>query len=514
MQKVRNWFNSAAMLSVSVIIVKILGAIYKVPLSYMIGEAGLGYFNIAYNIFAFFFLLMNGGVSRALTVTVSRLGGIKEARGYFLYKRIQLLVSILSAAFSFLIFLFADKLAQILGSPGSVACIRAVSPGVLFVGIGCVSRGYLNAHLKLGYIAISQIVESLIKLACGIALGRIGTSLSMDATYISALVISGVSIGAVISCLMQMIACENIYKRHKVGQKGDYTGDDDKEFLGNLIPLSLSSLAASLAGLIDTATILNGLKMAGFSSDESVALYGNYSTLAIPLIALVASVISPLSVEMLPRIAALDNSNEKSAIGTILNAYISLTLIFTLPIAFSFAIYSFEIIDLLYPSNQATRAAELLFLLSPTVILQPLFNIIISYLEGTKRARIASILSFICLILKSLLNIVLLKEPSLSINGAAISTSLTYIVLVCIMLIIVGKDREYGNKRIKVYQLVFGAVIGFIPAFIFIYTCNLAQNSLLSALLAGLISVLIYGSFIITNKDIRLLLFAKYTKKQ
>ena len=56
MKKVRDFFNSAATLSIAIVIVKVLGALYKVPLSYMVGEVGLGYFNIAYSVFSFFFL--------------------------------------------------------------------------------------------------------------------------------------------------------------------------------------------------------------------------------------------------------------------------------------------------------------------------------------------------------------------------------------------------------------------------------------------------------------------------
>ena len=161
--------SGAFSLTVSAIIVKVIGLIYKIPLSHLLGGEGMGYFNSAYTVYGLFYLLCTAGVPKAVTMLVLE---IKEGRGRFTERQIVrtatgaffILGTLVTAAFM----LFSAPLSSFIGSSKARATMLAVAPSVLFVSLAGVMRGYLSAEMSFLSVAVSQVLDGVGKLVFGL----------------------------------------------------------------------------------------------------------------------------------------------------------------------------------------------------------------------------------------------------------------------------------------------------------------------------------------------------------
>ena len=186
-------------LTIATVVVKVLGAIYKIPISHILGEEGMGYFNSAYTVYSFFYLLCTAGVPKAIMILIGNAdketAGKKErtilhsALGFF---------AIVGFAISFLFLIFSRPLAVLIGSNESYKTMIAIAPSILFVSVGGVLRGYLSAHVKFIHVAVSQIIEGVGKLVFGLLFASIADSLYMPLNVMSAFAIFGVTCGTIL----------------------------------------------------------------------------------------------------------------------------------------------------------------------------------------------------------------------------------------------------------------------------------------------------------------------------
>ena len=174
-------------LTLSTIIVKLLGLIYKIPLSSILGDEGMGYFNSAYTVYAFFYLLCTAGVPKAVMIMVSE----AKARGKECDEervvKIAFAMFLLLGIFVTILFIcFSDYLSSLIGNSKSAATMIAIAPSIIFISLSGVIRGYLSAHTRLLDVAVSQIIEGVGKLIFGLAFADLGRRLLLPLEIISA----------------------------------------------------------------------------------------------------------------------------------------------------------------------------------------------------------------------------------------------------------------------------------------------------------------------------------------
>ena len=239
-------------LSVSVIITKILGVAFKVPLSYVLGDEGMGYFNTAYAIYGLFYILCTAGVPKSMTIVLASYRGSssgRESDGDVLRTGLSLFAKI--GAFSTLLnIVCAPAFALAVGNRSACASIIAVAPSILFVSLSGVLRGYLNSSERLFEIAVSQLAEGAIKLLLGLSLALLGVRLGASVSTVSALAIIGITVGSIISCLYMMVVvfCKNTNiktRQNGAFERKSITG----KILKNALPIAFSSALLSISSL-------------------------------------------------------------------------------------------------------------------------------------------------------------------------------------------------------------------------------------------------------------------------
>ena len=289
-------------LSMSTVLVKVTGLITKIPLLHLLGAEGMGYYNTAYEIYAFLFVLSTAGLPVALSILIS------EERGdggliLRLSLRLFFLLGIFGATF---LWLGAEQLARLMGNAGAAACMRAVSPAVLFICLSAAVRGYCQGLRDMKPTAISQLLEALGKMGFGILFASAARRAALPLTHVAAAGAWGLSAGTLLSlCYLLFCLCAAL-RREKQGVASGISISAPtvkrparrvlKRLLTLAIPITLSAGVITLTRVLDMVLILHRLRACGYTETAINVLYGAYSTLAVPLYALLPALVSAYAV--------------------------------------------------------------------------------------------------------------------------------------------------------------------------------------------------------------------------
>lgn len=444
-------------LMISNIIVKVIGVLFKIPLHELLGDRGMSYFNIAYNLFTTLYLVSTAGLPTAISMMVSeaRVKGKKlEVRRIF--RTAVCLFFVLGTIGTSIMLFGAGGLASLMGSDDSKWSIMAISPTLFLICISSSIRGYFQGHQNMLPTACSEIIESAGKFVLGIVLGtwavREGKSIEICAAY----AISGVAIGE--ACGLVFLICAKLLHRQDYSYTlavDDGTVSPSKKILKNLllisVPVMLSSVALNLTSTIDTFTIINIIKRYS-SAEASEIAYGNYTTLAVTLFHLPSAFIYPISTSLAPALSAARAAENKIKEKSVLNASIKMTVIISIPCAIGMAIMSGPILSLLFSNKDSINsAAPLLSILSPAIFFSAILTVTSAALQACHYQR-KPIISMLCgIVAKAVVSCALMSVESIGIFGAPIGTLVSYFVMAAVNFIFVLK---YVSSEINIFRLI------------------------------------------------------------
>ena len=438
----RQAVNGAFSLTAAAVILKIVGLIYKIPLQSLLGDEGMGYFNSAYTVYSLFYLICTSGVPRAITMLVSRAAASGESKGFVLRcaKSTFFIIGLLG---SIIFALLSGQISELIGNGEAAATMLAVAPSVLFVSVAGVYRGYLTAGMKMLTVAVSQIIDGVGKLAFGLILAYYAASLGYSAAMISAYTILGVTLGSFLSLVYLWICSRSISEPRNVGTEHSSTrGHIIRSIFAISIPITVSSAVMSIGNLIDLGMIMRRLSALGYGSSEASRIFGNYTTLAVPMFNLVIALVGPVSVAYLPLFASARRREDKSALEDGLRRALSLSAFLCAPMVLGIAVFSREILELLFPSADIALGAPLLSLLMPAAALMSILLIVNTALEADGRVKAPLCSMIIGSAVKIVVGYIMLSYPKFGISGAPVGTVLCYAsALVTSIGILEGKSK-------------------------------------------------------------------------
>ena len=204
--------NGALVLTVSTLIVKVFGLIYKVPLSYILSDEGMGYFNTAYTVYAFFYVISTAGVPKAISIITASEDDVESERVAKIAFRSFFMIGITLSLF---LIAFSGALARLFGSNSSYLSMISIAPSVAFVAAGGALRGYFNGTLKLIPIAISEVISGVFKLIFGLVFAIIGQKLNFELYEIAAFSIFGITLASFLGFLYLYLIMKLNSQRNK-----------------------------------------------------------------------------------------------------------------------------------------------------------------------------------------------------------------------------------------------------------------------------------------------------------
>ena len=419
-------------LTVSNLLVKAAGLVFKIPMNSVVGDAGMGYYNAACSLFTVFYTLSAAGLPVALSVMIAGYraeGNVLGARQT--EKRAALLFLSLGLASSCLMFFCAGPLSGVIRSPGSRISVEAVAPALLFLCVSGALRGCFQGTGDMTPTAVSQLAEAVGKTAFGVAGAVWAVRRGYSASVAAAFAAMGLTVGSLVGTLCLLaVRLRRGEKIFRAGETRDQPVDPRvtlRRLFEIALPVTLSASVMSLSAVADTTSVQRILQAAGKSAEEAAAAYGNYTSLAVPLFNLPPALVYPAAYALVPAAAAaMAEGNRKKAAESVRRAAEYAAMI-GIPSAFGLAALADPILCLLFRESSAHRAAPLLLLLAPAAFFVCLTAVTNAALQAVGGQRIALCTMTAGAAVKWVSAEILLRRCGIA--GAPLSTFLSYLTI-------------------------------------------------------------------------------------
>ncbi|MBQ3149874.1 MAG: polysaccharide biosynthesis protein [Clostridia bacterium] len=480
-RKKQSMLNGALILAVSTIIVKVIGALYKIPLTDLIGGVGRGYFNSAYNIYTPIYAISMAGLPVAVARLVSEsvsLNRFGEARQ--IYKVATKLFLITGTVGTAIMFLISYPYVKYVAPANALPSILAIAPSIFFCCAMSSYRGYYEGLRNMTPTAVSQVIEALGKLLIGIGLAyavlktglsqfestgtvfgktpvNINEAYSIIYPYTAAAAVMGVTIGTVAGLLYLMIfhkaKGDGITRVDLINSPSECTNREiAKRIITFAVPMVIGSLVTNLTNLIDAVTIQARLddaftaapdiiksmyeysiNIAGIlDEDISNYLYGTYGA-ALDFRNLIPTITMSLGISALPVLSAAWAVKDTKQIKTNVESVMRVTMLVALPAGFGMAVLAEPILSIMYGNNQpdiVPIAAPIMAVYGFATALMALSTPITSMLQGIGRTDIPVKSAIAGAAVKIFCNYIFVGNPNMNIKGAPIGSILCYVVIV------------------------------------------------------------------------------------
>ena len=443
----KTFLSGVLVLTLSTVLVKLIGLFYKIPMLHYLGSEGMGYFNAAYEWYATLCVFSTAGLPLAGSMLIARARTMNNGTAVRRIERMTLYLFLgLGTVGTLALLLLADAISGMIGSPDTQYAIMAVAPTLFFSCLSGAYRGYFQGHEDMAPTAISQVIEAVGKLLLGLGFAIFAHSRGMSAPYVAAWAMLGLSLGVAISVLYLAIHRRHYAERYEdVLMAEEPTGEFTfKRLLGIAVPITASSSVLSLTRLLDMAMILRRLQTVGYDTAAANALYGSYTTMAVPIFNLIPSLITSVALALVPTLTAAIRSGDVETQRSTARSAIRITTLLSLPASLAVSLYSKTILQLLFHGENAAVevAAPMLSILAVSIFFSGLITTTNAILQayGHPSAPIASML--IGSGMKLIGAYFLIGTPNIHIYGAPISTFLCDALIVGINLTLIARYTD------------------------------------------------------------------------
>lgn len=491
-EKRRRLGVSALVLVVGGFVCKCLGALFRLPLTNLLGIEGIGVFQLIMSLYSFSLVLTCGGVTASLSKLISSARARGEHAKISTYLKRSVIVSCLIGLLIGILFFFCGKF---------VAGFQGIASGsgyLLFVALLplgatlAVFRGYFQGYENMFPTAISQILEQVAKFAFGLLFafyfGKFGISQG----------VFGAFLGIVVSEVVSLIFLIGVF----LFKKGETKKLQDlrlvkfahREFDKVNFLLTLSASILPLVNAFDGLIIVPRLMDAGFSSGLSTKLFGLQSGIAgaflnFPLIISVA-----IATTLLPNISYLISKGVRST--HIIEKGIKTLIFFLLPTTFGLVAISKQALPLVYTDLSGTMLQvvfELMLYGAFSIVFTALMQYFIMLLQANGNFKFIVIVTAIGGVIKGLSTVVLAGISAVNIYALVFGNILmsAFIATACLI-----KLKNVFKIRLNFWELLlmlFGTAVMSLTVYTFIQKDYF--NLIVNLILAITLGCLVYFTF-------------------
>ena len=547
-RKKQSVLNGALILLISTLFVKVIGIVYKIPLTALIGGTGRGFFSSAYNIYTPIYAISMAGLPVAVSRMVSENTALHRYRDVRMIFRVSLRLFVITGILGTVVMLLVSyPYATVISHmPDALPSIIVVAPSILFCCIMSAYRGYYEGLSNMMPTALSQVIEALCKMVAGLVMAyaimkwglnqfaasgvvfgaRVANkteALSVIYPYTAAGAIGGVTAGTIIGLvyliIMNKIKGDGFTKEElKLSPKPASGGQIARMLISIAIPVVASSLIQNVTNLIDAATIQNRLAYAinlnmplvksmysasltaskTLDKDIAAYLYGCYGA-ALDFKNLVPSITMSLGISALPALASAWAVKNKRTIKVTVESVLRVVMLISLPAGFGMAILATPILTLIYGSTQRdiiAVTAPVMEIYGYATALMSISGPMTNMLQAIGRADVPLKSLIIGAVAKMVANFILVGMPSLNINGAPYGSVICYIVIVGYNLFFLCKEAHVIPNIVSVFikPLVSSIMCGIAAwaSYNLLYGKTHFLNSSAATLAAIVIAVFVY----------------------
>ncbi len=421
----QSFVKGAAILTLAGLSVRLVGAFFRIVLGMLIGDEGMGLFQMAYPVYSTLLAVSTAGIPIAISKLIAERLARNDYYGAHRIFRVALAILAISGlAISALLLLGADFFANsVAQDPRAALPLASIAPAIFLVTVMSAYRGFFQGQQQMLPTALSQIAEQLGRVIAALLLVVVLLPRGLEHAA------AGASFGAAAGALAGLVILLFIWGRQRpvfLGRVRAQHKSDQSPFISIVyqiftlsVPITMGSLVMPLVTLVDLGIVPLRLHDAGFDTSRATALYGQLTGWATPLIHIPTIITVALAITLVPAISEAVALNKISQVRERSYMAFRLTMLLGLPAAVGLYLLAEPIMVLLF---QSAEAGPVLAVLSFGVVFLTLYQTTSGILQGLGRP-VEPVKSLLYgALIKTALTWTLTANAALNIRGAALAT--------------------------------------------------------------------------------------------
>ena len=421
------FLKGTMILTISSIIVKVIGSLNWIILSRVLGGEGIGLYQMGFPIYLMAITVSSAGVPVAISIITSEKLANKDYRGAKRVFNVSLRLLLVSGLiFSSALLFGADFLINqhIIRDARAYYSIIALAPAVFFVTFLASFRGYLQGWQIMTPTATSEVVEQLVRVITMLVFA------DLFMPYGLAYAAGGASMGAGAGAFCALLVLMWFYRRLKRRLHAEIEAQDDsipqesashiiKRLLKLALPVSLTSLMLPIGANLDLLIVPQRLEVAGFDVRHATELFGYLTGMAVPLVNLAAIFTAAMTISLVPSISESRTLGHFNAIQEKIRIAFRVAMIITFPCFMGLFFLAEKVAALIYNAPGAAGAIQTM---SVGILFLGMHQISTGILQGLGKTAIPVINMLLACLVKVVISWWLTAIPYLGIKGASLAT--------------------------------------------------------------------------------------------
>ena len=499
----------AGILAGAGIIVRIIGILYRSPLTSIIGDEGNGYYGAAYNIYTIILLLASYSIPSAISKIIAQKLAVREYRNaHRIFQCAFIYVCVVGGVASILTFLFAGVLVD----PNAVPVLRIFTPTIFLSGILGVYRGYFQAHRSMVQTSLSQILEQILNavisiLAAWLLIRMAGgddTNRAIHGAMGSAM---GTGAGVLTALLFMMLlyGANARFFRKRVARDKSGSVLSDREIFRMIFmvvtPFILSTFVYNLSTSLNQTIYINIMKFVkGLNSKEASTLYGIYSGKPMVIINIPIAISTAVSSAIIPTISGAfatgdrEGTREKIAIG------VKTTMMVAIPAAVGLGVLARPVTQLLFPQpGSLEQASSLLRALCISVVFYSLSTLTNAVLQGIGQVNRPVIHAAISLVIQTAVLVPMLLYTDYNLYSMVLATVVYSLIMCLLNQISVARHLQYRQEFMRTFILpgISAGIMGAFAWAMYEISYALVHSNVVSLAVSIVVAVAIYFALVL-----------------
>lgn len=491
----RNFIRGAAILGIAGIVVKIVGAVFRIPLGNLVGDLGMSYYQTAYPIYNWLLVVSTAGIPTAIAKMISEKEAIGDRAGVQkIFRTSFWLLTAIGLGTMMLLMLTSQLICNAVRNPEAVYSMVSIAPALFFVSVMSVYRGYFQGIQEMKAYAVSQVVEQVFRVGVGLGLAFWLYRISLP--YAAAGATFGATVGGLAGTLF-MAYCYWRYQKRQEPELAEAVHEPEgvpqilKRLVAIAVPVTIGASVLPIMNLIDLGIVMNRLTEIGMG-DVAKNLYGQLTGYAATVVNLPMIVTAAVQISLVPAVSQFAVLDARDELDRMIETGIRMGLIISLPSTLGLVVLAKPIMLLLYPMQPeaALSAGGILQVLGWGVFGLSMFQVLTGVLQGLGKPWIPARNLATAAGLKLVLSYLLVGLPALNILGAAGSTAAAFCLAALLNFISL---RRLSAHRMDVRQVLIKPVTATAAMVVTAILVHRALLTLSGNSLATLMAVLLSG---------------------
>lgn len=492
----KSFLKGTLILTISSIVVKVIGSLNWIILSRVLGGEGIGLYQMGFPIYLMAITVSSAGIPVAISIITAEKLANKDYRGAKRVFNVSLRLLLVSGLiFSGCLLFGAGWLIDnhYIRDARAYWSIIALAPAVFFVTFLASFRGYLQGWQIMTPTAVSEVVEQLMRVFTMLIFADLLLPYGLAAAS------GGASMGAGVGAFCALLVLMWFYRRLKARLHQEIAAQDDsipQESAGHIIvrmmklalPVSLSSLMLPIGANLDLLIVPQRLEVAGFDVRHATELFGYLTGMAVPLVNLATIFTASMTISLVPSISESNTLKNFEAIREKIRIGFRVALIITFPCFMGLFFLAEKVAALIYNAPGAATAIQSM---SVGILFLGMHQISTGVLQGLGRTSIPVINMIVACAAKIVIGWKLIAIPALGIVGASLATVADFAVAAVLNMLFIYRLTGYSLSLMSIIRpFLASSVMG---AAIYGTLAATASMGAWSILLAMAISAPVYG---------------------